>query len=323
MNVSSIQAKKLCFTGKYQADFITDTLPTSLDEQDILLETIISGISAGTEGMWYNGSASALKSGRKNYPYFPGYELVGRVVAKGKAVTDYVLGDLVFAMKPHATHALLKPSDIYFKLSSDIILEDALAIALTGTALHAVHRSSITAGDPVAVIGLGTLGFILVQLLSRVLSCPIRVITRSESKRQLAYKLAESLEANDLIFSAFDTTGMNAGIQVAAEVVQSQGEIIAVGFYNSPVALDGELLFTKELSLKGVRGTGSNIVSPEFNRWDKEKTMQFASQLVFSKKISITPIITHRFKAVDIHKAYDIIETKSADYIQIVIDWSA
>jgi 2-desacetyl-2-hydroxyethyl bacteriochlorophyllide A dehydrogenase len=326
---SSEQCMQVCFVNNLQVDFISKTI-NGVGSKEILLKTLMSGISAGTEGMWYKGTASALKSGRKSYPYFPGYELVGEVIAKGDEVTGVDLGDKIFAMKPHATHALLSENDIFYKIPPQVKLENALGIALTGTALHAVHRANLMVGDQCAVIGLGVLGFVLLQVLSKAMSCSVLAVSQSLAKKDLALKLGacDVIEHNQAaaygkpIFSAFDTTGVNSGIDTAIKLIQSQGEVVAVGFYNEPVKVDGELLFTKELTMKGVRGVGSANYHLEFNRWDRLNTMRLASNLVFNHAVTIENIITHQFEAKDIGQAYQLLADQKEKYIQILIDWT-
>lgn len=310
--------------------FVEKDIPTPEPEQ-ILVKTQITGISAGTEGMWYNGSAAALKSGRKSYPYFPGYELIGEVIETGADVKDFKTGDIVFTMKPHASHAIIGPQDICFKLPHGFTLENALATALTGTALHAVHRSQITTGDKCAIVGMGVLGFILLQVLVNGLSCRVTAISRGTDKQALAKDLgaqdalphdeALKLSGQLSIHAAFDTSGTNAGIRTATLLPASQGKVVAAGFYNDPVEVDGEALFAKELTLYGVRATGSPQSNNEYNRWDRKETMELAKDLVLSGKVSLDKLITHKFKPEDIGQAYKMIDTRSEDFLQILLDW--
>jgi 2-desacetyl-2-hydroxyethyl bacteriochlorophyllide A dehydrogenase len=329
MTLSSKQSTQVCFINSHTLDFVSENIK-AVGPREILLKTLVSGISAGTEGMWYKGTASALKSGRKSYPYFPGYELVGEVIEKGDEVADVSVGDKIFAMKPHASHALLNEKDIFFKIPPNFNLKNALAIALTGTALHAAHRANLMVGDQCAVVGMGVLGFVLLQVLSKAMSCSVTAVSQSLAKKELALHLGaseviEHAQADNYkkpMFCTFDTTGTNTGIETAVKLVQPQGEIIATGFYNDPVKVDGELLFTKELTLKGVRGVGSPTYNLEFNRWDRMNTMRLASNLVFNNSVAIDSLITHTFKAQEIAKAYQLIADQNEKYIQIVVDWT-
>ena len=170
------ERRAIFFPGTRECDWQTSTPETSADK--VLLKARLSGISAGTEGMWFDGSASALKSGRKSYPYFPGYEFVGEVVSVGADVTadpgrfprlsKLGPGDRVFAFKPHAGANEITEADMWVRLDASVDDADALALALCTTGIHAVHRGAPTAGSSAAVFGLGTMGLTLIQTLAAI-----------------------------------------------------------------------------------------------------------------------------------------------------------
>lgn len=93
-----------------------------------LHNSVQSGISLGTERMWFDGSASALRSGRRSYPYRPGYALVGRVALAGSEFSGTSIGSRVFAMKPHGSHAVLTASDLWLPLPDRLDDDDALSL---------------------------------------------------------------------------------------------------------------------------------------------------------------------------------------------------
>ncbi|HEX3936050.1 MAG TPA: zinc-binding dehydrogenase, partial [Xanthobacteraceae bacterium] len=217
---------------------------------EALIETVLSGISAGTERMWFDGSAGALRSGRRAYPYRPGYALVGRVAAAGAEFAEAPVGARVFAMKPHGSHTVLRRHDPWVALPEALDDDDALAIALTATALHAIHRSAMTVGDGAVVAGLGALGFIMVQVLAASFAGPVIALTGTAEKARLALEHGASaaLTYADLpdaratlppIQTVFECSGVAANVARLLPLARPQGEIVLAGFYNEPVALDG------------------------------------------------------------------------------------
>ena len=119
----------LVLAGPRSIDMQRLTMPV-LPDDAVRAEAIVTGVSAGTERMWYEGTNPAIRSGRRGYPYHPGYEFVGRVVEMGSQVVDVEAGELVFAMKPHGSHAILGPADYWTVLPDDIYPDDAVATAL-------------------------------------------------------------------------------------------------------------------------------------------------------------------------------------------------
>lgn len=311
---------------------IREGLTPKAGPNQALLRTLVTGISAGTEGMWWNGTATALRTGRKTYPYFPGYELVGEVVEVGEGFQGLALGDRVFAMKPHADHALLTSNDIWFRLPVDFPLERALGIALTGTSLHAIHRSGITVGDSCAVVGLGILGLCMLQTLAQGMSAPVIAVTSDPRKRELARTLGacETLGHGDAlpapwlngVSTTFDCSGVNSGVATAVKLAADQGTVVAAGFYTEPMELDGEAMFSKELTIRSVRATGTAGAATPFNPWTREATMRLAAEMVFKGSVQNDALITHRIQMKDARDAYQMIVDKTEPYLQVVMNWN-
>ena len=273
--------------------------------------------------MWLEGSAGALRSGRRGYPYRPGYALVGRVAAVGADFADLPVGGRVFAMKPHGSHAMLRRSDHWVALPDRVGDDDAVAIALTATALHAIHRSRMTVGDGAVVAGLGALGFIMLQVLAATFAGPVVALTGTAEKAALALRhgAAMALTHDELpkraavlppIQTVFECSGTAANVACVLPLARRQGEIVLAGFYNEPIALDGETLFDRELTVKAVRAAGAPAGSDEYNRWDRRRNLALAGELVAAGKVRTSHLATHRFPAERFDEAYRLIADRAA-----------
>src|SRR5512143_429803 len=84
----------------------------------VLVKTLISAISPGTEILIYRGQAPAdvavdetiaALAGTFTYPLKYGYAAVGQVVALGPGVQPELKGKPVFAFHPHESHFLATP----------------------------------------------------------------------------------------------------------------------------------------------------------------------------------------------------------------------
>jgi 2-desacetyl-2-hydroxyethyl bacteriochlorophyllide A dehydrogenase len=301
---------------------------------EAVIETMQSAIGLGTERMWLDGSASALRSGRRGYPYRPGYALVGRVAAAGADFAGVRVGARLFAMKPHGSHALLRRDEAWVALPDAVGDDDAAAIALTATALHAIRRSAMTLGDGAVVAGLGALGFILLQVLVASFAGPVVALTGSAEKAALARErgatvaltyaeLPDAIAALPPIQSAFDCSGSAAVVGRLLPLVRSQGEIVLAGFYNEPVALDGETLFARELTVKSVRAAGAVGGGSEYNRWDRQRNLALARDLVAAGKVGTRGLVTHRFPAERFDEAYRLVAdpARRRSAIRVALDW--
>src|SRR5580658_553513 len=122
-----------------------------------------------------DGILSAVQAvrSRLDQPQTPGYSSAGTVIATGEGVTDLQPGDRVacagagFAM--HAEIACV-PRLLVAKIpagdaETETPFEEAAFATLGAVALHGIRTSEVKLGDLVAVIGLGVLGQLTVQLL--------------------------------------------------------------------------------------------------------------------------------------------------------------
>lgn len=317
---------------------------SSLPPDKIRLEAVMSGISAGTEGMWFDGSAAALKSGRKSYPYLPGYEFIGKVAQIGSAIKNnpedfqkfskLKVGDRVFAFKPHGSTADIYENELWVALEDHVSNENALAHALCCTCLHAIHRARPNFGDSSAIFGLGTLGMIMIQLLSSMQSTSIAAVTTSKDKKKMAVEfgatstfsldelknsaLPKSFEPVDCVF---ECSGSTSVLECTTLIAANQAQIIATGFYNDPVVLNGEHLFAKELTVKGVRAAGAASNRNEYLRWPRTENLKMSKKLIENGTVKIESLITHKIKSTDLQKAYEMIRDRSEPYMQIAVQW--
>jgi 2-desacetyl-2-hydroxyethyl bacteriochlorophyllide A dehydrogenase len=276
--------------------------------------------------MWLDGSAGALRSGRRSYPYRPGYALVGRVVAAGAEFTGAPVGGRVFAMKPHGSHIVLGADDRWLPLPDSLGDDDALAIALTATALHAVDRSAMVAGDGAAVAGLGALGLIVLQVLAATKTGPVVALTGSAGKAALALKhgAAAALTYDELpdrrtslppIRTVFECSGVAANVAQVLPLARDRGEIVLAGFYNEPIALDGEAIFANELTVRGVRGTGSGA--------ERARNLARAGELVIAGKVRNRDLTARCFPAERFDQAYRLVadRERSRGAIRVCLAW--
>jgi threonine dehydrogenase-like Zn-dependent dehydrogenase len=286
--------------------------------------------------MWYAGTAHALKSGRRGYPYYPGYALVGFIEGLASDWSEAAPGR-VFAMKPHGSQAVLVPNDIWCHIPAHISDEDALGLALTTTAVHAIHRSQMKAGDVVGVVGLGLVGLLTIQAALAAGAGQVVAFARGSERRALARSLgavatdvghddAAAVTARVSGGRGFDVVmdcaGTAESVAVSVSAVRSQGIVAVVGLADSVIPLPTEDMFAKELTVVGVRSGGSTLPESETNRWNRAANFEYAQHLVFSGAVRTKPLVSHRFPAADAPAAYELLTATNQRPTQIVLEWS-
>ncbi|MBV8995828.1 MAG: zinc-binding dehydrogenase [Pseudonocardiales bacterium] len=165
-----MRARAVTFIAPHAVEVHEREVPEPREGQ-LLVRTLYSGISAGTELLAYRGeidpqlrldsSISAL-TGRFNYPFHYGYSCVGRVEQSGAGAEER---DVVFAFHPHQDLFVVDAADTVPLGSVDPRL--GTLFPLVETALQITLDAGEVLEQPVVVIGLGAVGILTAVLLRR------------------------------------------------------------------------------------------------------------------------------------------------------------
>lgn len=107
--MGEVKRQTLYFTAPGQVELREETLP-ELGAEEVLVETVCSAISAGTEMLVYQGhfprdietdSVISNLRGSLEYPLAYGYACVGKIRETGPQVDKSMRDQLVFAFQPH------------------------------------------------------------------------------------------------------------------------------------------------------------------------------------------------------------------------------
>ena len=205
---------------------LIETPPPTAKDNYVLVETLYSVISAGTERgltsfggknliqkamerpdqvkkvlekMSTDGILTTLDSAftRLNEPIPMGYSGVGKVVACGRGVTEVEVGDIV-AMAGQAYHSEVNRvnKNLIVKIPSEMTdCRQGALCALGGIALQGIHQAKVVPGETIAVIGLGLLGHITSRILDAY-GCDV-IGYDIKDKSLLKTKLKAFINSND------------------------------------------------------------------------------------------------------------------------------
>lgn len=175
---------------------VVETPAPAVKDQMVIIETLYSVVSAGTERslasfggknllqkalerpdqvkkvtekMGTDGVLTTVEAafGRLKDPMPMGYTAVGRVAAVGKGVTEVSVGDIVAAVG-QAYHSEVNRigKNLVVPVPENIFdIRQAAFAAIGGIALEGIHQAEIIPGEIVAVIGMGLLGHITARIL--------------------------------------------------------------------------------------------------------------------------------------------------------------
>jgi predicted dehydrogenase/threonine dehydrogenase-like Zn-dependent dehydrogenase len=240
---------------------IDTPLPTIKDNY-VLVETLYSVVSAGTERgltsfggknlvrkalerpdqvkkvlekMSTDGVLTTMESAftRLNEPMPMGYSGVGKVIECGRGVTEVEKGDLV-AMVGQAYHSEINRvnKNLIVRIPNDMtdFRQGALG-ALGGIALQGIHQAQVIPGETVAVIGLGLLGHITARILNAygcdVIGYDIKDKSLSETKLK-AFVFSNDENAEDITNSLTKGRGVDKIIITAAANTNAPMDLAAM-----------------------------------------------------------------------------------------------
>jgi len=281
-----------------------------------------------------------------------GYSSAGEVIAVGKGVDEFKVGDRVACGSDlFATHSEVTwvPKNDCVKVPEGVSFEDAAFAYIAAIAIHAIRCGNLTFGSKVAVIGLGLLGQLSIQIL-KAWGCEAFGYDLDKKKVDLAIELGakdgatewhEAVTKTKLLTGGhgFDaaiimaSTGSNDPMNLSAEITRERGTIVACGLVKLDVPRN--VFFDKELSLVVSRATGpgkfdSNWEFKGINypigqvRWTQAGNMEEYLNLIASGRVRMKPIITHRYKIADALRAYDLLLGKERPYyLGVLLEYEA
>jgi NADPH:quinone reductase-like Zn-dependent oxidoreductase len=219
--------------------------PSPLDDEtlqdgELLAQTIVSAISPGTEMAAYIG-APPLRPG-KVYPRLVGYCNVARIL-KSRS-TRYASGDLILTNQSHRSHFIIGDLKVLGTVSPAVSPEKAAMTYLYQLGYNALWKGGFFPGYSVAVIGLGVIGLGTVELASKF-GGEVAAFSNQKEASNLASQLG-ARETHVKKFSSFAeghsiflkdkfdltilTTAEWSDFSLAAQITRREGTISVVGF---------------------------------------------------------------------------------------------
>ncbi|MCS4049238.1 bi-domain-containing oxidoreductase [Salinibacter ruber] len=361
-------------------DTVLDTVPPpTLQEGRVRIRTAASLISAGTEKMLIDlaqksllGKAAARPDLVKKIvnkvrteglwttfqkvqtkmekPMPLGYSAAGIVEQVGDEVRGLQVGDRVaMAGAGYANHAEVNvvPKNLVAEIPDGVGVDEAAYGTVGSIALQGVRLAEPQLGEQVAVVGLGLIGLLTVQLL-KANGCRVVGTDLDPSKVELAKEVGldrgvvaseedpvSAVEAfsggrgvdHTLITAATDS---NQPIEQAGEMTRRKGDVVVVGKVGMDIPRDA--YYHKELEVKVSMSYGPGRYDPSYEeggvdypydyvRWTEQRNMEAVLDLMAQGKLHVEALTTHRFPFDEALNAYDLIQEGSEPHVGILLDY--
>jgi predicted dehydrogenase/threonine dehydrogenase-like Zn-dependent dehydrogenase len=275
-----------------------------------------------------------------------GYSAGGVVEGVGVGVAGLEPGDRVAcAGAGYASHAerLWVPRNLVARVPEGVSSEAAAFATLGAIALQGVRQAEARLGETVAVIGLGILGQLTVQLLTASGVRPVAIdldpsrvalarehgalgLVRSDEVEARVTDATGGLGADAVIITA--ATSSTDPIELAGELARDRARVVIVGAV--PIDVPRSPYYEKELDVRLSRSYGPGRYDPSYEeqghdypagyvRWTEQRNMQAFLELVAAGKVALDRLITHRFDFDDAVSAYDVVTGDNASSVLGVV----
>jgi len=303
---------------------------------EVLVQNQVSGVSQGTE-RWqllgrYDGMANDVAA---NYPFIPGYQSVGTVLAVGSKVADIKPGTRVMlsgtrlqdpsssrrGSAGHVSHLVANRADVNI-LGDNVDLEEASLFVMAGVGRHGVRLSGVQPGEHVVVIGQGMIGQMSAQA-ARQRGAYVVTADLAEKRVNLSaqYSADRAVDASNEDLEevvrekrpngadiVIDTTGNVKLFDQCLSLIRNEGRICLQGYYPDPVVIDFHRAHLKR----------ATVFFP--CAWDREKNQELAND-ISDHKFAIASLITHRFPYQDAPEAFRLVTESPEQSLGMVLNW--
>jgi predicted dehydrogenase len=275
-----------------------------------------------------------------------GYAGAGIVVERHPSVNGVSVGDRVAYGGEGTGHGetILASENLIVKVPENVPFQHACFTTLGSIALNSIRISEVGVGDVVAVIGLGLVGQLVLQLAhlqgARTIGIDLRK-DRVELARKLGADLAldgsvaitdevkaftNGLGADCVIIAAASKSA--APCQLALEMCRDRGQIVVVGAVD--LSFPWNEMYLKEIRLLMSRAYGPGSYDPQYEvrgqdypiayvRWTEKRNMEEFLRLVSRGRIDLQSLITHEFDLEDAPRAYQLVKDSSATSLGVLL----
>ena len=347
-----MQRKTIYFTAPKQIELREESL-SALGADEVLVETICTAVSAGTEMLVYRGefpkqidAIDSISSGI-HYPTSYGYANVGRVKDVGKTVNREWKNKFVFSFQPHTSDFIIKTESL-IPIPDSLSPEAACFLPNMETAVNLIQDAAPILGERVLVLGQGIVGLLTTALLKEF---PLETLVTADHyplRREASQSLgiAASLDpiADDFCEKAlshclliphreitnlpqrggfdltFELSGNPSALNDAIAVTAFSGRIVIGSWYGekrAPIDLGSSFHRSR---IKLISSQVSTIAPELSARWDIQRRFEVTWEAL--KRIQPQKWITHRYPINNAAQAYQLLDAHPQETIQIIFNYA-
>lgn len=258
-----------------------------------------------------------------------GYCNVGEIVAIGKGVSEFNIGDRVASNGNHAEYVCV-PKNLAAKIPNNVSDEEAAFTVIGAIGLQGIRLINPTFGETIVVVGLGLIGLVTAELLlangcnvigfdfdpqkiALAKEKGIVAINPTEGTDQVKFvdDYTNGIGADGVIITASNKS--NEIISQSANMCRKRGRIVLVGVIGLNISRAD--FFEKEISFQVSCSYGPGRYDESYEqkgqdypvgyvRWTEKRNFEAVLTAMSRKILDVTPLITERVPLNDYNRIY-------------------
>ena len=258
-----------------------------------------------------------------------GYCNVGEVVAVGKGVMEFQIGDRVASNGNHAEYVCI-PKNLVAKIPDNVSDEEAAFTIIGAIGLQGIRLLKPTFGETIVVVGLGLIGLVTAELLlangcnvvgfdfdakkvALAKEKGIVAINPGEGTDQVKFieNYTNGVGADGVIITASNKS--NEIISQSAQMCRKRGRIILVGVIGLDISRAD--FYEKEISFQVSCSYGPGRYDDNYEqkgqdypigyvRWTEKRNFEAILSAISKKVLKVEPLITERISLNDYQSIY-------------------
>lgn len=308
--------KRICIREPHHIEVFEDARPNA-QAGEVLLAVKAVGI-CGSDLHVYEGLHPFV-----GYPVLPGHEVSGEILDVGEGLDPSLIGkkaviepSIPLGQRPRfepgrynistalrvmgfqAPGAMAEyfavPYENIHLVPDDFSYELGAMVEPAAVAVHAARLPGSVAGLDVAVVGAGTIGLLVAQVLKAYGAAKVDVLDLDADRRAIVSRMAlnavDHLEDNAYEV-VFECVGLEAALSSAVHATRKGGTVVVLGVFGKDATLPVGLIQDWELRLQG----SLMYISDDY---------QEAIRLLSTRQIETEQIITHRYPLAEVQDAF-------------------
>ncbi|MCD4747643.1 MAG: zinc-binding dehydrogenase [Bacteroidales bacterium] len=278
-----------------------------------------------------------------------GYSCAGKVIAVAPDIIEFSVGDMVACGGEGAFHAEVTAvkKNLCVKIPAGVKPEYGAYTTVAAIAMQGIRQADIRLGESCAIIGLGLIGQLTIQMLkasgikvvgididqqavelAKKSGSDVALNSTNAALEQTVYELSGGYGVDAVIITA-GTSSLDP-VELAGKLCRRKGKVIIVGAV--PTGFSRPNYYKKELELRMSSSYGPGRYDGNYEdkgldypigyvRWTENRNMGAFLGLCASNSLNIDLLTTHTFEFKKAKDAFDMIMEKSELFVGILFKY--